>query len=127
MLQRYGYSGAMYGHYGQGCIHTRIDFDLESADGITKFRAFMEEAADLVVSHGGSLSGEHGDGQARGELLVKMFGPELVEAFSEFKRIWDPGWKMNPGKKIDANPLDQNLRLGATYRPAPVKTYFGFP
>ena len=76
---------------------------------------------------GGSLSGEHGDGQARGELLVRMFGPELMEAFREFKRIWDPGWKMNPGKKIDANPLDENLRLGATYRPAPVKTYFSFP
>ena len=105
----------------------RIDFDLVTEKGIKDFRAFVEEAADMVVAMGGSLSGEHGDGQARGELLVRMFGPELMEAFREFKRIWDPGWKMNPGKKIDANPLDENLRLGATYRPAPVKTYFSFP
>jgi Fe-S oxidoreductase len=105
----------------------RINFDLVTEAGIKNFRAFVEEAADFVVALGGSLSGEHGDGQARGELLVKMFGPELMDAFREFKRIWDPEWKMNPGKKIDANPLDENLRLGAAYRPAPVKTYFSFP
>ncbi len=127
LFQKYGYAGAMYGHYGQGCIHTRIDFDLESADGIRNFRAFMEEAADLVVSHGGSLSGEHGDGQARAELLVKMFGPELVEAFREFKRIWDPDWKMNPGKVVDPYRLDENLRLGADYDPWHPETRFQFP
>jgi FAD/FMN-containing dehydrogenase/Fe-S oxidoreductase len=126
MLAKYGYHCALYGHFGDACVHMRIDFDLVSEAGIKNFRAFMEEAADMVVQLGGSLSGEHGDGQARGELLVKMFGPELMEAFREFKRIWDPAWKMNPGKKIDANPLDENLRLGATYRPAPVKTYFSF-
>ena len=126
MLAKYGYHCALYGHFGDACVHMRIDFDLVTEAGIKNFRAFMEEAADMVVQLGGSLSGEHGDGQARGELLVKMFGPELMEAFREFKRIWDPGWKMNPGKKIDANPLDENLRLGATYRPAPVKTYFSF-
>jgi hypothetical protein len=86
----------------------------------------MEEAADLVVSLGGSLSGEHGDGQARGELLVKMYGPELMEAFRQFKRIWDPEWKMNPGKKIDAFPLDEHLRLGADYSPPSVQTHFFF-
>jgi FAD/FMN-containing dehydrogenase/Fe-S oxidoreductase len=127
LLAKYGYHCALYGHFGDACVHMRIDFDLVTEEGIKKFRAFVEEAADMVVQMGGSLSGEHGDGQARGELLVKMFGPELMKAFREFKRIWDPGWKMNPGKKIDANPLDQNLRLGATYRPAPVKTYFSFP
>ncbi|HET8888923.1 MAG TPA: FAD-linked oxidase C-terminal domain-containing protein [Candidatus Angelobacter sp.] len=127
LLAKYGYHCALYGHFGDACVHMRINFDLVTEEGIKKFRAFVEEAADFVVQLGGSLSGEHGDGQARGELLVRMFGPELMEAFREFKRIWDPGWKMNPGKKIDANPLDQNLRLGATYRPAPVKTYFGFP
>ena len=126
MLAKYGYHCALYGHFGDACVHMRIDFDLVTEAGIKNFRAFMEEAADMVVQLGGSLSGEHGDGQARGELLVKMFGPELMEAFREFKRIWDPAWKMNPGKKIDANPLDENLRLGATYRPAPVKTYFSF-
>jgi Fe-S oxidoreductase len=127
LLAKYGYHCALYGHFGDACVHMRIDFDLVTEEGIKKFRAFVEEAADFVVQLGGSLSGEHGDGQARGELLVKMFGPELMEAFREYKRIWDPGWKMNPGKKIDANPLDENLRLGATYRPAPVKTYFSFP
>ncbi len=127
LLAKYGYHCALYGHFGDACVHMRIDFDMVTEAGIKKFRAFVEEAADMVVALGGSLSGEHGDGQARGELLVRMFGPELMEAFREFKRIWDPGWKMNPGKKIDANPLDENLRLGASYRPAPVKTYFSFP
>ncbi|HSK43598.1 MAG TPA: FAD-binding and (Fe-S)-binding domain-containing protein, partial [Candidatus Binatia bacterium] len=127
LLAKYGYHCALYGHFGDACVHMRIDFDLVTENGIKDFRAFVEEAADMVVAMGGSLSGEHGDGQARGELLVRMLGPELMEAFLEFKRIWDPGWKMNPGKKIDANPLDENLRLGATYRPAPVKTYFSFP
>ncbi|MFI5104305.1 MAG: FAD-binding and (Fe-S)-binding domain-containing protein, partial [Terriglobales bacterium] len=127
LLEKYGYHCALYGHFGQACVHMRINFDLLTEAGIKTFRAFVEEAADFVVGLGGSLSGEHGDGQARGELLVKMFGPELMEAFREFKRIWDPGWKMNPGKKIDANPLDANLRLGPSYRPSPVKTYFSFP
>jgi len=127
LLAKYGYHCALYGHFGDACVHMRINFDLITEEGIRKFRSFIEEAADFVVELGGSLSGEHGDGQARGELLGKMYGPELMEAFREFKRIWDPGWKMNPGKKIDANPLDENLRLGATYRPAPVKTYFTFP
>jgi FAD/FMN-containing dehydrogenase/Fe-S oxidoreductase len=127
LLAKYGYHCALYGHFGDACVHMRIDLDLVTEEGIEKFRAFVEEAADFVVQLGGSLSGEHGDGQARGELLVRMFGPELMEAFREFKRIWDPAWKMNPGKKIDANPLDENLRLGVTYRPAPVKTYFSFP
>ena len=113
----------MYGHIGQGCIHTSTDFDLRSKEGIAKYRAFVEEAADLVVSYGGTLSGEHGDGQARAELLPKQFGEEIVEAFREFKRIWDPDWKMNPGKVVDAYRLDENLKLGADYNPwrPPVK------
>jgi Fe-S oxidoreductase/FAD/FMN-containing dehydrogenase len=128
LLEKWGYPvGALYGHFGDGCVHTRIEFDLITAEGIKKFRGFMEEAADLVVGLGGTLSGEHGDGQARGELLVKMYGPELMEAFREFKRIWDPQWKMNPGKKIDANKLDENLRLGAGYNPPKLKTHFSFP
>lgn len=127
LLAKYGYHCALYGHFGQACVHMRINFDLVTEQGIKNFRAFVEEAADFVVRLGGSLSGEHGDGQARGELLGKMYGPELMQAFREFKRIWDSDWKMNPGKKIDANPLDQNLRLGATYNPPTVKTYFSFP
>src|SRR5207302_1881483 len=100
LMNAYTYSGVLYGHFGHACIHTRISFDLESEAGIRKFRSFMEEAADMVVSYGGSLSGEHGDGQSRAELLPKMFGPELMEAFRQFKAIWDPDWKMNPGKVI---------------------------
>jgi FAD/FMN-containing dehydrogenase/Fe-S oxidoreductase len=127
LLDKYGYKCCLYGHFGQACVHLRINFDLLTTPGIKAFRSFMEEAAHLVVGLGGSLSGEHGDGQARGELLGKMYGPELMEAFREFKRIWDPDWKMNPGKKIDANPLDENLRLGADYHPPKLKTHFSFP
>ncbi|MGA9544143.1 MAG: FAD-linked oxidase C-terminal domain-containing protein [Candidatus Sulfotelmatobacter sp.] len=126
MFAAYGYKGSLYGHFGHGCVHTRINFDLQSKDGIAKFRKFMEEAADLVVGYGGSISGEHGDGQARGELLPKMFGPELVQAFRDFKSVWDPEWKMNPGKLIDPYKLDENLRLGADYAPWEPKTNFKF-
>src|SRR5271165_51863 len=127
MMVDFGYMGALYGHFGHGCVHTRLNFDLKSKDGIAKFRRFMEEAADLVVSYGGSLSGEHGDGQSRAELLPKMFGPELIEAFRKFKSAWDPDWKMNPGKVIDPNKLDENLRLGPNYAPWEPKTRFQFP
>jgi FAD/FMN-containing dehydrogenase/Fe-S oxidoreductase len=126
MFAAYGYKGSLYGHFGHGCVHTRINFDLQSKDGIAKFRRFMEAAADLVVSYGGSISGEHGDGQSRGELLPKMFGPELVRAFREFKSAWDPEWKMNPGKLIEPYKLDENLRLGANYSPWEPKTNFQF-
>src|SRR6185312_943946 len=95
-------------------------------DGIRRYRAFMEAAADLVSSYGGSLSGEHGDGQARAELLDRMFGPELVRAFSEFKAVWDPDGRMNPGKVSDPYPLDTNLRMAPPYRPKKVETYFSF-
>ena len=123
LLDRYDYRGSLYGHFGQGCVHTRTDFDLETTAGIAKFRAFIDEAADLVVAYGGSLSGEHGDGQARGELLPKMFGDTLVGAFGEFKRLWDPDGLMNPGKVVDPYSATQHLRRPG-YRPAPVHTYF---
>jgi len=113
LMAEYGYSSPFYGHYGQGCSHLRINFDFSSLEGLRKFREFIDRAADLVLSLGGSLSGEHGDGQARAALLPKMFGPELVEAFREFKSIWDPNNRMNPGKLSDAarvyDPV-QNLR-----------------
>ncbi|HZQ35872.1 MAG TPA: FAD-binding and (Fe-S)-binding domain-containing protein, partial [Dehalococcoidia bacterium] len=127
LLERYGYRRAFYGHFGQGCLHTRIDFDLESAAGIRQFRAFVQDAAGLVVRHGGSLSGEHGDGQARAELLPRMFSPELMQAFREFKAIWDPENRMNPGKVVAPYRVDENLRLGTGYDPPAVKTYFQFP
>jgi Fe-S oxidoreductase len=127
LLDKYEYVTSLYGHFGDGCIHARMDWDLKTADGVRKWRAFLEEAADLVVSYGGSLSGEHGDGQARGELLPRMFGEELVQAFREFKAIWDPDWKMNPGKVVDPYRIDENLRYGAGYSPPMVKTHFQFP
>ena len=111
LFKKYNYQSVLYGHFGQGCVHNRVNFDFQSSAGVKKWRAFMEEATDLVVSYGGSLSGEHGDGQARGEFLYKMFGPELIEAFREFKSIWDPGWKMNPGKIVDPYRIDENLRV----------------
>ena len=127
LMQEHHYDGSFYGHFGHACVHTRMDYDLESSEGVRKFRQFMEDAADLVIRYGGSLSGEHGDGQARGELLPKMFGPELMQAFREFKSLWDPDWKMNPGKLIEPYRLDENLRLGADYDPWEPETHFKFP
>ena len=113
LMTEYGYRSPLYGHYGQGCVHTRINFDFSTLKGIKTFREFIERAADVVVSFGGSLSGEHGDGQSRAALLPKMFGPELVEAFREFKMLWDPDNRMNPGKVSDAARVydpTENLR-----------------
>ena len=126
LYERYGYESPMYGHFGDGLVHCRVDFDLKSEPGLSDWRRFMDEAADLVVSYGGSLSGEHGDGQGRGELLEKMYGPELVDAFREFKAIWDPDGMMNPGKIVDPYPITSNLRVGPSYRPPEVDTTFHF-
>ncbi len=127
LFKKYDYACSLYGHFGQACVHTRIDFDFYTSQGIKKYQSFINEAADLVVSYGGSLSGEHGDGQSRGQLLQKMFGPELIQAFREFKNIWDPEGKMNPGKKINAYGPTENVRLGPSYAPMRVKTHFQFP
>ncbi|HJU10625.1 MAG TPA: FAD-linked oxidase C-terminal domain-containing protein [Candidatus Binataceae bacterium] len=127
LLDRYQYECALYGHIGQGCVHCRISFDLVTEDGVQKYRSFISDAADLVVSYGGSLSGEHGDGQSRAEFLPKMFGPELVDAFRQFKQIWDPSNKMNPHKVVDPYPIDHELRLGTDYRPPEPATHFGYP
>ena len=126
LLNKYGYYCVYYGHFGQGCVHTRITFDLKTAQGLKSFRSFLYEAAALVVGYGGSIAGEYGEGQ-RAELLPIMFGEELVEAFREFKAIWDPEGKMNPGKVVDPYPLDTNLRTGTNYNPPQVKTHFKFP
>jgi FAD/FMN-containing dehydrogenase/Fe-S oxidoreductase len=119
---------ALFGHVGHGCVHSRIDFDFLTPSGVANYRAFMEDAADLVCGkYGGSLSGEHGDGQARGELLERMYGPELVQGFRDFKAIFDPDGKMNPGKVVDPNPLDTDLRTGPEYRTRRVRTRFAYP
>ena len=127
LLNEYGYQAAFYGHFGHGCIHMQVSFDFETEEGIRKYEAFINRGADLVVRYGGSLSGEHGDGQSRGALLPKMFGPELMQAFAEFKAVWDPGNRMNPHKVIDAYQPTENLRLGADYNPAKPATFFTFP
>ncbi len=127
LWDRYGYSADMYGHFGQGVLHCRLDFDLVTAGGLETFRRYLNEAAELVVGMGGSLSGEHGDGQARGELLPIMFGDELVGAFEELKDLWDPRGRMNPGKIVRPNPILSDLRLGVDYAPPRPRTWFRYP
>ena len=128
LMIKYHYGCAVYGHFGQGLIHTRIDFGLKSEEEIRRYAEFTREAAELVVGkYGGSLSGEHGDGQSKADLLPIMFGDELVGAFREYKRLWDPDWKMNPGKVVDPHPRTSDLRLGAHYEPWRPRTHFRFP
>ncbi len=124
LLERYDYDCSFYGHFGHGLLHTRIDFRLENEAGTESFLRFLREAADLVVRYGGSLSGEHGDGQARAALLGRMFGPRLVDAFRRFKSIWDPDGRMNPGKVVDPFLPGDNLRL--RWKPRSLPTHFGF-
>ncbi|MEV7866887.1 FAD-binding and (Fe-S)-binding domain-containing protein [Streptomyces sp. NPDC088124] len=126
LLAEHGLRGTPYGHFGDGCIHVRIDFDLLGEEGVRRFRRFSEETAELVVAHGGSLSGEHGDGLARAELLPKMYGDELVALFTEFKDIWDPDGGMNPGVLARPARLDANLRFAVLPR-EPVDVAFGYP
>jgi len=126
--EEYGYrETSLYGHFGHGCVHMRVPFDLLTERGIADFRGYVTRAAELVTSYGGSLSGEHGDGQARGELLTTMFGADLVRAFGEFKAIFDPDDRMNPGKVVTPYRLDEHLRLGAGYAPRRVSTHFTYP
>src|SRR4051794_15475674 len=132
LYEEFGYASdtgpSLYGHFGQGCIHTRIPFDLYSTEGVATYRRFMERAADLVASYGGSLSGEHGDGQSRGELLPRMFGDEVVALFGEVKRLFDPQDRMNPGKVTYPAPLDAHLRLGGQWAPREMPgLYFAYP
>jgi len=127
LVARYGYTTNMYGHFGDGCIHSRITFDLKSERGVQNWRAFLAEAAALVVKYQGSLSGEHGDGQAKGEFLHLMYTPRLLQAFREFKALWDPRGLMNPGKLIDAMPVDANLRMGPDYRRSSARSLFTYP
>ncbi|WP_408638930.1 FAD-binding and (Fe-S)-binding domain-containing protein [Nocardiopsis suaedae] len=118
---------AFYGHFGHGCVHVRSPFDFKTEEGIAKARRFIGRAAELVAAHGGSLSGEHGDGQARGELLETVFGERMVRAFEETKAVFDPQDRMNPGKVVHPRPLDADLRFGAGYSPAHPGTFLGYP
>ncbi|MFD4259591.1 FAD-linked oxidase C-terminal domain-containing protein [Streptomyces sp. NPDC058534] len=126
LLTSHGLRGTPYGHFGDGCIHVRIDFDLLTDAGVARFRRFSEELADVVVAHGGSLSGEHGDGQARAELLPRMYGAETVALFERAKAVWDPDDLLNPGMLVRPAPLDTNLRFSVLPR-EPVDVAFGYP
>jgi FAD/FMN-containing dehydrogenase/Fe-S oxidoreductase len=131
LYKEFGYASdigpSLYGHFGQGCVHTRIPFGLYRTEGVAAYRRFMERAADLVVSYGGSLSGEHGDGQSRGELLSKMFGDEVVGLFEQVKALFDPRNLMNPGKVVHPAKLDEHLRLGGHWEPRqPLPLFFEF-
>jgi FAD/FMN-containing dehydrogenase/Fe-S oxidoreductase len=131
LMADYGYKSPLYGHFGHGCVHLRINFDFRTPEGIANYRTFLDRATDLVVSMGGSISGEHGDGQARGALLEKMFGTELMQAFTTFKSLWDPTNRMNPGKMIGTadHPVLQpqdNLRVNTAHPAMPTTTHFAF-
>ena len=126
LMHRYGYRASLYGHFGDGCVHCRIEYDLRSEAGVAQWKAFMQDAAELVVRHGGSLSGEHGDGQVRANLLETMYGPRMMQAFRDFKAIWDPRGRMNPGKKIEPYPIDANLRSGPDYEAPVLWTQFHY-
>ncbi len=125
LLDRHQLQAAtFYGHFGDGCVHCRINFDFSTPQGVARFRAAMVEVAELVGEFGGSLSGEHGDGRARSELLPKIFDARLIEAFAQFKRIFDPGNRMNPGVIVAPDGIDAHLRTTAPARP--LRTHFDF-
>lgn len=110
LLAEHGLAGISYGHFGEGCIHIRLDADLSTAAGVRGYRSFLESAADLVAAHGGSISGEHGDGQARSELLARTYSPRVIGLFERFKGIWDPDDLLNPGILVRPRKLDANVR-----------------
>ncbi|WP_280331465.1 FAD-binding and (Fe-S)-binding domain-containing protein [Nocardia wallacei] len=123
-LQRaHGVDGLLYGHLGDGCVHVRLDLPI--ADAPQRFRAFLEDAADQVVRFGGSLSGEHGDGRARSELLARMYSPAALTAFADFKALFDPDGMLNPGVLVRPEPIDADLRL-AGVPPVPPRNGFAF-
>ncbi|MFB6672085.1 FAD-binding and (Fe-S)-binding domain-containing protein [Streptomyces sp. NPDC056390] len=126
LLEQYDLQGAVYGHFGEGCLHVRINFDFTTEQGTAVFRAFVTDAAKLIAAHGGSLSGEHGDGQARSELLPLMYGPDVIALFEEFKNIWDPDNGLNPGMIVRPLPVDGNLRVSPHRTPLPLTTVFPF-
>lgn len=127
LFKKYGYHPSVYGHFGQGIAHCSINFDFFTKKGIEEYKKFTVEAAHLVVKYNGSLSGEHGDGQSRADLLEIMFGKELVQAFREFKAIWDPEGKMNPGKVVDGYGQTSDLRVDEDYGPHHLKAHFEYP
>ncbi|HMQ65559.1 MAG TPA: FAD-binding and (Fe-S)-binding domain-containing protein [Arachnia sp.] len=116
LLKRYGLHGLPYGHFGDGCVHCRIDFPLEAPDGAARYKAFVEDAARLVARFGGSMSGEHGDGRARSALLPHMYSADALRLFGAVKAIFDPRGLLNPGVLVDPDPVEANLRMVAASR-----------
>lgn len=119
LVKKYGYTALMYGHFGAGCVHMRLDYDLRSDSGRQVFSDFTREAARLVVAHGGSLSGEHGDGRARSELLEVMYSQEMIGIFRAFKHLWDPAGILNPGIIVHPAPFSASLALEGVVNPGP--------
>ena len=113
LLDDYGLHGLPYGHFGDGCVHVRIDFPLTSDGGAARYRSFVEDAARLVAGYGGSMSGEHGDGRARSALLPSMYSPAAISLFGEVKAAFDPDNLLNPGVLVDPRPVDADLRAAA--------------
>ncbi|MGB3686583.1 MAG: FAD-linked oxidase C-terminal domain-containing protein, partial [Ornithinimicrobium sp.] len=127
VMGRYGYSGASYGHFGEGCMHMRIDFDFLTDSGRRDYRAFITEATDLVIGLGGSVSGEHGDGRARGEMVARMYGAESMDLFAQVKHAFDPAGVLNPHVIVDPRPIDRDLRQAGAAKDRHVATLFSYP
>ena len=105
LMEEFDIDGLLYGHFGDGCVHVRLAMPLETPEGVAHSRAFLQSAARICAAHGGSVSGEHGDGRARGELLRFMYSPEMLDLFARVKHIFDPGNLLNPG--VLAAPMDE--------------------
>src|ERR671916_64400 len=126
IVERNGTWACFYGHASVGCLHVRPALDTSDPEGVGRMRRIAEEVASLVVECGGSISGEHGDGLARSEFLEKMYGPEILRAFSEVKRLFDPEGVLNPGVIVDPPPMDRSLRIGPGRRRLPIETNLDF-
>ncbi len=127
LLREHELEGLPYGHFGDGCVHCRIDFPLTQVDdGAERYRAFVTAAAALAASYGGSLSGEHGDGRARSELLAAMYSPEAIALFGAIKQIFDPHGLLNPGVLVEPAAVDADLRAPQVRRSALFRADPGF-
>ena len=126
ILKTHSTTAGIYAHASVGCLHVRPVINMKTAEGVRKFEAIANDVSDLVLEYGGALSAEHGDGLVRSPFMQKMFGPALYEAFREIKQTFDPLGIFNPGKIVDAPPLTENLRFGASYETSNPPTWFDF-
>jgi FAD/FMN-containing dehydrogenase/Fe-S oxidoreductase len=126
LIASHGTTAGVYAHASVGCLHVRPVVNMKTEDGVRTFAALAQGVADLVLEFGGALSGEHGDGLVRSPFMRQMFGDELYEAFREIKRTFDPHGILNPGKIVEAPPIDASLRFGTSYQARNPETYFDF-